>query len=88
MIAASSPIFTVFFARIFIKEAIFPIDILNVILVFVGILHIVKPAFLFGASDIYINDPEAIYAVMGWLSSCMLLWSNIYVILRMLKGNG
>ena len=86
MIGASSPIFTVLFARIFIKEAIIPIDLFNLSLVFIGILHIVKPPFIFGISETYTSDPEAIYAVIGWVSNNVLIMSNVYVLLRMLKG--
>ena len=86
MIAASSPVFTVIFARIFIKENIFPIDIINILLVFLGIVHIVKPAFLFGVAEIYTSDPEAIYAVISWILSNVFLMANVFVLLRMLKG--
>ena len=36
MISATSPMFTVFFARLFIKEPIFKVDLLNFVLVFAG----------------------------------------------------
>lgn len=87
MISAASPIFTVFFARIFIKEPILCADIVNVLLVFVGIVLIVKPPFLFGASEMYQDDPEAKIAVIAMILGSVFLQANVYVILRMLKGS-
>ena len=60
MISATAPMFTTIYARIFLKEAIAVADILNLVLVFVGIVFIVKPPFLFGHSQIYQEDPEAL----------------------------
>lgn len=89
MITATSPLFTIFYGRLFIKEAIFPIDIFNVLLVFIGIICIVKPPFLFGTVDeLYSNDPEAIYAVIAVSLGSIFLQPIVYVILRILKGNG
>ena len=53
MISATSPMFTVFFARLFIKEPIFKVDLLNFVLVFAG-----KSSFLsldISASSTLIN---------------------------------
>ena len=87
MITATSPLFTVFFGRLFIKEAILPIDIFNVVLVFIGMMCIVKPPFLFGSVDeLYSNDPEAIYAVIVLTLGSIFLQPIVYVILRILKG--
>ena len=78
--------FTVFSARIFIKEPIVVADILNVILVFFGILLIVKPPFIFGMSEMYTSDPEAIYAALALILAAIFMQANVYVILRQLKG--
>lgn len=86
MISAASPIFTVFSARVFIKEPVFIIDVVNVMLVFVGIILIVKPSFIFGAASMYNDDPYAIYAVIVLTLASIFLQSNVYVVLRMLKG--
>ena len=87
MITATSPLFTVFFGHLFIKEAILPIDIFNVVLVFIGMMCIVKPPFLFGSVDeLYSNDPEAIYAVIVLTLGSIFLQPIVYVILRILKG--
>ena len=68
MISATAPIFTVFYARIFIKESIVVADLINVIIVFIGIIMVVKPPFLFGSTEMYKEDPEAIYAVALMIS--------------------
>jgi drug/metabolite transporter (DMT)-like permease len=78
--------FTVFFARLFIGEAIQIVDIINVFLVFSGLTMIVKPAVIFGSSEMYTNDPEAIYAVIALILGSVFLQANVYVLLRMLKG--
>ena len=88
MITATSPLFTVFYGRLFIKEAILPIDIFNVVLVFIGMMCIVKPPFLFGTiNELYSEDPEAIYAVIVLTLGSIFLQPTVYVILRILKGN-
>ena len=59
MISATSPMFTVFFARWFLKEPILKTDLINIGLVFGGIILIVKPPFIFGWTDMYTSDPHA-----------------------------
>ena len=85
MIMATSPIFTTIFGRIFLKEVIVIADIINLVLVFAGIVFIVKPPFIFGYSSLYIEDPEAIYAVIAMLGISMLGMPPVYIFLRMLK---
>lgn len=87
MISSAAPIFTVFFAKVFIKEKIVKADIVNVLLFFMGINLIIKPPFLFGASGLYNDDPEAIYAVILVTLGSIFLQANVYVLLRMLKGS-
>ena len=86
MISATAPMFTTFYARIFLKESIAVADILNLILVFVGIVFIVKPPFMFGHSQIYQEDPEALQAILLLVFGAIFLQATVYVILRMLKG--
>ena len=86
MISATAPIFTVFFARIFIKESIVVADLINVIIVFIGIIMVVKPPFLFGSTEMYKEDPEAIYAVVLMICNSVLNQANIYVLMRILRG--
>ena len=85
MIRASSPIFTTIYARIFLKEAIVIADLINLVLVFVGIIFIVKPPFIFGHSSMYFEDPEAIYAIIAMLGISALTIPPIYIFLKMLK---
>ena len=86
MIIASSPMFTTIYARIFLKEPIVPSDILNLVLVFAGIIFIVKPPFIFGHSKMYAEDPEALYAIIALLLGNVFLWAPTFIILRKLKG--
>ena len=86
MISATAPVFTVFFARFFLKEPILLVDVLSVILVFIGILFVVKPPFIFGASELYAYDDHAVYAVIAMIFGSVFLQSNVFVTLRFLKG--
>ena len=88
MITSTSTIFTVFWARILIKEPIFKVDLLNFVLVFLGIIFIAKPPFIFGSyanmdSD---DNPQAKWAILALVFSSAFLTSNVFVLLRMLKG--
>ena len=86
MIIASTPMFTTIYARLFLKETIVPADIINLFFVFFGIIFIVKPPFIFGHSKMYIEDPEALYAIIALVISSASLWALVFVILRQLKG--
>ena len=86
MISATAPIFTVFYARIFIKESIVIADLINMVIVFIGIIMVVKPPFLFGLTAMYKEDPEAMYAVVLMVCNSILNQANIYVLMRILKG--
>ena len=86
MISASAPMYTVFFARIFIKEPIVVADIVNIVFVFIGVFFIVKPPFVFGSSEIYSQDPQAIYAVIAVVLGAIFFQANCFVTSRMLKG--
>ena len=78
--------FTTIYARFFLKEPIVPSDILNLFLVFAGIIFIVKPPFIFGYSKMYNEDPEALYAIIALLFGNVFLWAPTFIILRKLKG--
>ena len=86
MISATSPMFTVFFARWFIKEPILKVNLINFVIVFIGIILIVKPPFIFGWTDMYTSNPQAKWAVLGTVLSCVFLQSNVLVVLRQLKS--
>ena len=86
MIAATAPLFTIFYARMFLKETISVLDLMNLALVFGGVIFIVKPPFLFGSLVGYNKDSTSLYAMIGLLVGSLLLMAPIYVILRKLKG--
>ena len=87
LITAASPIFTVFFARLFIKEPVLIIDLINVAFIVFGMVLIVKPGFIFGYTNMFEYDSEAVYALIAVISSSLLLQPNVYIILRLLKGS-
>ena len=86
MIAATAPLFTILYARVFLKESVSVMDLMNLVLVFAGVVFIVKPPFLFGSSERYNEDSTTLYAMIGLLVGSLLLMAPIYVILRKLKG--
>ena len=88
MITSSSTIFTVFWARVLLKEPIFKVDLLNFALVFLGIIFIAKPPFIFGSNTTMDSDdnPQAKWAILALVFSSAFLTSNVFVLLRMLKG--
>ena len=75
-----------FSARLFIKEPILNIDLLNVICIVFGMVFIVKPPFLFGQSQVVNYDTNALYALVALILSSIFIQSNVYVTLRLLKG--
>jgi drug/metabolite transporter (DMT)-like permease len=92
MISAATPIFTVFFAWIILRESVGIVDIVNLVLVFAGIVLIVRPPFIFGGggdseTDQVNSDTEYwkfIAALLVLLGA--MLQANVYIFLRMLKG--
>ena len=79
--------FTVFFARVFIKEPVLIIDLINVVFIVFGMVLIVKPGFIFGYTNMFDYDSEAVYALITVISGSLLLQPNVYIILRLLKGS-
>ena len=47
---------------------------------------ICKPPFIFGWTDLYTTDPQAKWAVLALILSSIFIQSNIFVIMRRLKG--
>ena len=88
MIAASATFFACIYARIFLKEPIKLLNLLNIGFVICGIVLIAKPPFIFGGddNDIYSEDPLAVYAVSILTAQNVLLYPNIFIALRALKG--
>ena len=89
MIASSSTIFVCIYGRIFLKEPILKINLLNIFLVLCGILLISRPTFIFGRdeNDLYSNDKMAMYAVSILAVLSVFLFPAISISLRALKGN-
>ena len=86
MIAATAPLFTILYSRVFLKESVSVMDLMNLVLVFAGVVFIVKPPFLFGRLEDFNEDSTTLYAMIGLLVGSLLLMAPIYVILRKLKG--
>jgi len=86
MISSASPIWTAIFGRIFLKEPLKCFDIFNVFTTLLGILFIIRPPFIFGYDPQFKFDtPYYIAAVIVFCGS-VGLQSNVYIILRKLKG--
>ena len=88
MITAASPMFTVFFAKLFIKEPIFITDLVNVIFVIIGIVFIVQPSVFFGGNGTFAYHSNSLYALVSVICGSIFLNPNVCVILRLLKGIG
>ena len=86
LITATSPIFTVFYARIFLKEPILKIDLLNVILIVVGMVFIAKPPFIFGHNYVFEYDTSGVYALILLTSATVFIQPNVFIVLRFMKG--
>ena len=88
MIAASSTIFVCVYGRIFLKEPILKVNILNVFLVLCGILLITRPTFIFGHQDVdvYANDKLSVYAVIILSALSIFMFPAISISLRALRG--
>ena len=88
MIAASSTVFVCIYGRIFLKEEISKINILNILLVLSGIFLITKPSFIFGDfdEDAYTNDKLSIYAITILAVLSIFLFPAISISLRALRG--
>ena len=69
-----------------LKEPIVVADIVNIIFVFIGVFFIVKPPFVFGSSEVYSQDPQAIYAAIAVVLGAIFFQANCFVTSRMLKG--
>ena len=87
MIAASGTFFTCIFARIFLKEPIKKLNLLNIVFVLGGIMLIARPPFIFGGeNELYTNDPLAVYAVTILTFQQIFLYPNIFIALSAFKG--
>ena len=86
MISSTAPMYTVFWARWFLKEPILKVDLLNFLMMFSGVVLIARPPFIFGETDLYANDPNVVWAFLALILHSMFFVSNVFVMLRLLKG--
>ena len=85
MISAGSPIWVVIFARIFLKERLLVFDIINIFITLLGIVFIIKPPFIFGYDLSFEFDHQYYVAGVVVFLGSVILQSNVYIILRLLK---
>jgi drug/metabolite transporter (DMT)-like permease len=81
MISAASPIWTVLLGRIFLKEPLKPLDILNVVITLTGILFIIRPPFIFGYDPNFELDHQYYTAAMIVFGGTFLQ-ATVYILLR------
>ena len=88
MLSHSSMAFVFIQARIFLKESIVLLNIINMTLVLGGLVLIVHPPFIFGyvGEDDFWNKPSTIYAYVAAIIAASLLKPSVSVCLRKLRG--
>ena len=87
MIRSSSTLFACIHGRIFLKEPIEKINVVNVVIVLAGIVLMVQPPVIFGSSEdlIYHTDPQALYVALACLIAAFIEPLK-NVVIRRLKG--
>ena len=87
MIRSSSTLFACIHGRIFLKEPIEKINVVNVVIVLAGIVLMVQPPIIFGSSEdlIYHTDPQALYVALACLIAAFIEPLK-NVVIRRLKG--
>ena len=87
MISSTSTFFTCLSARLFLKEAIDKLNLINIVFVLGGLILIVQPPFIFaGESEIYSIGSLALYSVMASTLLAVFVQPNVFVLIRSLKG--
>ena len=87
IISCSATFFVCISARIFLKEAIDKLNLINIFFVIGGLILIVQPPFIFTTENkTYSEDPYALYAAIAMVFSAMFIHSSVFVIIRSLKG--
>ena len=56
------------------------------ILVIGGMVLIIRPPFLFGQNEVYLNNPMALYAAIVVSVISIFIQPNVYIVMRALKG--
>ena len=87
MVSAASPAITVVFAWIVLRERCNLLDAINLLLVFTGIVFIIKPPILFGENVAeLVGTSENYFLAATIVAFGTILQANVYVLLKMLKG--
>ena len=87
IISSSSTFFTCIAARIFLKEAIDKLNLINIVFVLGGLILIVQPPFIFATqNNAYLDDPYALYAAIAMVVEAVFVESISFVLIRSLKG--
>ena len=87
IISSSATFFTCISARIFLKEAIDKLNLINIVFVIGGLILIVQPPFIFSVENkTYSEDHLAIYAAIAMVFSAVFIHSTVFVVIRSLKG--
>ena len=87
IISCSATFFVCISARIFLKEEIDKLNLINILFVIGGLILIVQPPFIFATENkIYSEDSYAIYAAIAMVFSAVFIHSTVFVIIRSLKG--
>ena len=87
MFRSSTALFACIHGRIFLKEPIKKMDVLNIAVVLLGIILIVQPPIIFGStSSIYQTNQMALYSALAVLFGSAVLEPIKNVCLRSMKG--
>ena len=85
MLSAASPIWVVLLGRVFLKEKLGLVDVLNVVITLGGILLIIRPPFIFGHDPSFVFDSQY-YIAAVILFAGSFVQAGVYIILRLLKN--
>ena len=87
LISSTSTFFTCLSARLFLKEAIDKVNLISIGFVVGGLILLVQPPFIFtGESGVYAKDSLALYSALASTFMAIFVYSNVFVLLRSLKG--
>ena len=87
LISSTSTFFTCLSARLFLKEAIDKVNLISIGFVVGGLILILQPPFIFtGGSGVYAKDSLALYSALASTFMAIFVYSNVFVLLRSLKG--
>lgn len=84
MMVATKPMFVTISARLFLKEPCGIFEIVNIVMMVVGVFFVMKPPFVFGVDKEDMYDTETLKAAIAVFVTTALS-ANITVILRQLR---